>query len=117
MSNQFDAVLQLISGNLSETDRDIRLREFSRELGWRPTDRLDLPTLRRVASAQLLVEHGLENTAVLSFLLNPRQYSTLPSEERQALLSSSYNNLVDGTSPSTRPRSPLFTSEREFPRL
>lgn len=95
MANQFDVVRQLISGTLPETDRTVRLQEFSRELGWRPTDRLDLPALRPVASAQLLVEHGLENSAVVSFLHSPKQYSTLSSEERQTLLSVSYNNLVD----------------------
>src|SRR4029077_5427301 len=65
------------------------------ELGWRPTDRLELPELRGIASAQLLVEHGLENSAVISFLHTPKQYSTLASDERRVLLSVSYNNLVD----------------------
>ena len=96
MANQYDVVVQLTSGHLPEGDRTVRLQEFSpRELGWRPTDRLDLPALRSITSAQLLVEHGLENSAVLSFLQNPKQYSTLSSDERQSLLSVSYNNLVD----------------------
>jgi hypothetical protein len=71
MANQFDVVAQLTSGHLPDSDRAVRLQEFSRELGWRPTDRLDLPALRRIASAQLLVEHGLENSAVVSFLQSP----------------------------------------------
>jgi type I restriction-modification system DNA methylase subunit len=95
MANQFDVVAQLLSGYLPEADRAVRLQEFSRELGWRPTDRLDLPALRSIASAQLLVEHGLENTAIVSFLHSPKQYVSLSSDERQALHSLSYNNLVD----------------------
>jgi hypothetical protein len=95
MANQFDVVLQLTSGHLPDADRAVRLQEFSRELGWRPTDRLDLPALRQIATAQLLVEHGLENSAVVSFLQSPKRYSTLSSEERQSLLGVSYNNLVD----------------------
>ena len=95
MANQFDVVAQLTSGYLPESDRVVRLQEFSRELGWRPTDRLDTPAVRQIAGTQLLVEHGLENSAVVSFLLSPKQYSTLTSEERQSLLSTSYNNLVD----------------------
>lgn len=95
MANQFDTVVQLMSGHLTGSDRAVRLQEFSRELGWRPTDRLDMPALRSIASAQLLVEHGLENSAVVSFLQSPKQYSTLSTEERQSLLSVSYNNLVD----------------------
>jgi methylase of polypeptide subunit release factors len=95
VANQFDVVTQLTSGYLPESDRLVRLQEFSRELGWRPTDRLDSPALRQITGAQLLVEHGLENSAVVSFLRSPKQYSTLSSEERQSLLSTSYNNLVD----------------------
>jgi hypothetical protein len=95
MANQFDVVTQLTSGHLPESDRAVRLQEFSRELGWRPTDRLDLPAVQQIASTHLLVEHGLENSAVVSFLRSPKQYSTLSSEERQSLLSVSYNNLVD----------------------
>src|ERR1035438_2511213 len=95
MANQFDIVGQLTSGLLSESDRVVRLQEFSRELGWRPTDRLDTPARREFAATQLLVEHGLENSAVLSFIRSPKLYSTLSSEDRQSLLSTSYNNLVD----------------------
>src|SRR5579864_5089608 len=95
MTNQFDVVLQLTSGQLPEADRAVRIQEFSRELGWRPTDRLDIPALRRIASTQLLVEHGLENSAVISFLQNPKKYSSLSSEELQSLSGVSYNNLVD----------------------
>jgi type I restriction-modification system DNA methylase subunit len=125
MANQFDVVLQLTSGHLPESDRAVRLQEFSRELGWRPTDRLDQPELRRVASAQLLVEHGLENSAVVSFLQSPKQYSTLSSDERQALLSVSYNNLVDwqiaidGSAVNfvyVRTRVPTSVAQREFSR-
>ena len=94
MANQFDVVAQLTSGYLPESDRVVRLQEFSRELGWRPTDRLDTPSLRQIAAAQLLVEHGLENSAVVTFLRSPKQYSSLSSEERQSLLGTSYNNLV-----------------------
>jgi hypothetical protein len=95
MANQFDVVVQLMSGHLPDSERAVRLQEFSRELGWRPTDRLDLPAVRQIASAQLLVEHGLENSAVVSFLRTPAQYATLSSEDRRSLLSVSYNNLVD----------------------
>ena len=48
-----------------------------------------------VASAHLLVEHGLEHSAVLTFLHSHHEYPLLDSERRQQLLASSYNNLVD----------------------
>jgi hypothetical protein len=125
MANQFDVVVQLTSGHLPESDRAVRLQEFSRELGWRPTDRLDLPAVRQIVSAQLLVEHGLENSAVVSFLRSPGQYSTLSSEDRQSLLGVSYNNLVDwhvaidGSAVNfvfVRTRVPTLVERREFSR-
>ena len=95
MANQYDVVAQLTSGQLLEGDRTLRLNEFSRALGWRPSDRLDIPAVHRIASAQLLVEHGLEHSAVLTFLRTPLQFPDLGSEQRQQLLATSYNNLVD----------------------
>src|SRR4051812_12510921 len=95
MPNLFDVVSQLTSGQLLEADRVIRLAEFARELGWRPADRLDVPGLQEITSAQLLVEHGLEHSAVLTFLRSPIQFPDLGSEQQKRLLASSYNNLVD----------------------
>ena len=95
MANHYDLVAQLTSGLLPEGERTLRLQEFSRGLGWRPSDRLDIPGLGDVASAHLLVEHGLEHTAVLTFLRSHHEYPLLDSEHRQQLLASSYNNLVD----------------------
>ena len=88
-------VAQLTSGLLPESERTLRLHEFSRGLGWRPSDRFDIPGLGDVASVHLLVEHGLEHSAVLTFLRPPYEYRLLDSERRQQLLASSYNNLVD----------------------
>ena len=95
MANHYDIVTQLTSGLLPEGERTLRLQEFSRGLGWRPSDPLDIPGLGDVASAHLLVEHGLEHSAVLTFLRPQHEYPRLESERRQQLLASSYNNLVD----------------------
>ena len=95
MANHYDILTQLTSGVLPESERTLRLQELSRDLGWRPSDRLEIPGLGDVASAHLLVEHGLEHSAVLTFLRSQYQYPQLESEPRQQLLVSSYNNLVD----------------------
>ena len=95
MANHYDIVTELTSGVLPESERTLRLQEFSRGLGWRPSDRLEIPGLGDVASAHLLVEHGLEHSAVLTFLRRQYEYAQLESEPRQQLLASSYNNLVD----------------------
>lgn len=95
MPNLFDVVTQLTSGQLLDAERSLRLAEFTRELGWRPSDRLDVQGLQEISSAQLLVEHGLEHSAVLTFLRSPVQFPSLSSEHQKRLLESSYNNLVD----------------------
>ena len=95
MATHYDIVTQLTSGVLPESERILRLQEFSRGLGWHPSDRLDIPGLGDVASAHLLVEHGLEHSEVLTFLRPEHEYRRLESERRQQLLASSYNNLVD----------------------
>lgn len=95
MSDQYDIILQLTSQPLSEADRLLMLNDFADELGWRPSDRFHAPQVDEIATAHLLVEHGLENTAVLTFLRSPRTYSDLNYFERNRVLSLSYNNLVD----------------------
>ena len=95
MANHYDIVAQITSGLLPEGERALRLQEFSKGLGWRPSDRLDIPGLEEIASAHLLVEHGLEHSAVLTFLRPHHEFVDLDSERRQQLLSVSYNNLVD----------------------
>ena len=95
MANQYDIVALLTSGSLPAGEHTLRLQEFSRGLGWRPSDRLDIPGIKDIASAHLLVEHGLEHSAVLTFLRPPHEFPNLTSERRHQLLAASYNNLVD----------------------
>jgi len=94
VANTYDIIIQLTSQPLATADRLLLLNDFADELGWEPNDRFFAPQVENLASAHLLVEHGLENTAVLSFL-NRRSYSQLNYDEKNALLALSYNNLVD----------------------
>jgi hypothetical protein len=89
-------VISTLTGpNVSEEERSSSLDIFASELGWEPSDHLDAPTVRDIANAHLMVEHGLENTAVITFLRYPYRYSQLEYADRNRLLSISYNNLVD----------------------
>ncbi len=95
MLNQYDIIFDLTSRPLSNTDRSRLLNDFAFEFGWRPSDRLDEPVVDDFSNAHLVVEHGLENTAVITFFKNSRRYTDLNHTEQHRLLSISYNNLVD----------------------
>jgi hypothetical protein len=68
------------------------IKNFAGEMGWSPSYFMSAST-EEFANGHLIVENGLENTAVLSFLNKP--YYELSYEEHKKLLNISYNNLVD----------------------
>jgi hypothetical protein len=67
---------------------------FARDFGWRPSDYAPAPD-ESVANAHLLVEHGLKNTAVITFLYTPVGREGVTANDIQRLLSFSYNNQPD----------------------
>src|SRR5688572_15228684 len=72
------------------------LRRFASEFGWRPSDQLDrYPGTERFCNGHLVVEHGFDRTAVISFLRTDTPYTDLAMPERRTLLELSYNNLVE----------------------
>lgn len=98
MTEAYDLVRSLTSsvGAVSENDRRIMLRDFSNELGWRPSYHLvEGPFVGEIANAHLIVEHGLEPCAVITFLNERRGLSNLGSGELNRLMAIPYNNLVD----------------------
>ncbi len=95
MRNQYDIIVELTSQTISDLDRVRRLNDFAYELGWQPSDRVVVPAVENFANAHLLIEHGLENTAVITFFRSPRRFTDLDYAEKKRLLNISYNNLVD----------------------
>lgn len=72
------------------------LRRFASEFGWRPSDQLDrYAGTESFCNGHLVVEHGFDRTAVISFLRSDTPYSDLVMDQRRRLLELSYNNLVD----------------------
>lgn len=94
MLDHYDLVRELTRPELDRSDQSGLLAEFAGGLGWHPSDELHLPATSPFAPVHLLVEHGLRNTAVLSFL-SGAGYPALNTTQRQSLLGLSYNNLVD----------------------
>jgi hypothetical protein len=95
VSGLYQTVMQLTSAAsvLLPIDRPRILNDFAYSFGWTPSDSLDIPSTRNFANAHLIVEHGLENQAVITFLQRP--YKDINYEEKRQLLGISYNNLVD----------------------
>ncbi|WP_192825322.1 hypothetical protein [Rufibacter sp. LB8] len=69
-----------------------QIGKFASELGWNPSY-FEKPTLEDFANGHIIVEHGLENTAVLSFL--NIEFEELSTIQQRLLINISYNNLVD----------------------
>jgi methylase of polypeptide subunit release factors len=94
MQSSFDAIFKLTTQPLENINRKRLLNDFAFQLGWHPSDSFETPDLE-TAHDHLLVEHGLQNSAVISFIRYPRSYLSLSYSERNSLLKISYNNLVD----------------------
>jgi type I restriction-modification system DNA methylase subunit len=89
-------VRDLTDQPIQGTDALDALRRFASEFGWRPSDQLDrYPGTERFCNGHLVVEHGFDLTAVISFLRTDTPYGDLVLSERRTLLELSYNNLVD----------------------
>ncbi len=90
---EFDIIRGLTTDAKIVADRPTLLYKFARNFGWNPSYHLTPTNEEELVSIHLVVEHGMENTAILSFLKNP--YADLSESVRNGLLNLSYNNLVD----------------------
>lgn len=95
--DHYELIQQLTSEGVVPVDQQYRrrLNDFASGLGWRPSDQLTLPGTEEFSSGHLVVEHGLRNSAVISFLRQPIRYPDLELPQQKALLNASYNNLID----------------------
>ena len=93
MSPVSDLVQALTNPVVSTTKKREVAETFSRHFGWRPNDFLDIPNA--VPAANLIVEHGLDNAAMLSFLPSDRRMEDIRSDEALNILGLSYNSLID----------------------
>ena len=96
MDSMAQSVIRLTEQALPADQRRLALTDFARAGGWRPSDSLvDYPGTQTVASGHIVVEHGLETSAVLTFLKSRSTFVDLVESDRLRILSISYNNLTD----------------------
>ena len=93
MPSAVELIRALTDPASSINDKRRNAASFSRQFGWRPNDVFDVPTA--LPTVNLVVEHGLENAAMLSFLPGDLKLSDIRPEERRDILGLSYNSLVD----------------------
>ena len=93
MSPTTDTVRILADPESSFIDKRRYAAVFSRDFGWRPNDLLDVPSA--LPATNLVVEQGLENAAMLSFLPSNIRVNDVRDDERRDILGLSYNSLVD----------------------
>lgn len=98
MDDRSVAIVQRLTEHAPPDGRNFRqeMQDFAELCGWIPSDQLvGYPGLEQIANGHLVVEHGLDNTAVISFLKGAPPFSALPTRYQRSLLAISYNNLVD----------------------
>ncbi len=90
----FRNVQTLTSRRPNELEIRSAISGFTQEFGWRPSFYIDEKGLDKVTNANILLEQGLEVSAMVSFLRD-RDFSSLSYSEIKSLMEISYNNLVD----------------------
>ena len=86
---------QLPSAALRPDERIPTVRAFARELQWTPSYEVINSFGVLGIEDHIVVEHGIENSTVLSFVKSDRVASDLTPNDLQLLLTLSYNNLID----------------------
>lgn len=96
MRTPIETIIELTAPSFPTSQRRAALKEFAQIGGWRPSDEIEeYPGTEKLANGHLLIEHGLENSAVITFLKDTNPFEILSIEDKLQLISISYNNLVD----------------------
>jgi type I restriction-modification system DNA methylase subunit len=96
MGNTSDILFELTDPQLPSGERRRALKRFADETRWVPSEEIDeYPGTELMCNGHLVVEHGLNNSAVITFLRRDRPFNDLTEDDQVRILSISYNNLVD----------------------
>ena len=96
MRKNCELISILTDQDLLSSQKRTMLREYAQQNNWFPSDEIDdYSGTTDFSNGHLLIEHGLDNTAVITFLKKTRPFQYLTYDDKLRLLSISYNNLVD----------------------
>lgn len=96
VNQQLELVVRLTEKFLSPREREQALFDFAESTGWRPSDTLlEGQDTERISNGHLIAEHGLDRSAVITFLPSPITFGELTYHQTKSILGISYNNLID----------------------
>ena len=95
MATLFNDLLKITDPRIAGEVRKVAVREFAERLRWTPSYDFTGSYEADVIADHVILEHGLENSAVISFLKAPNRTVDLEPSQIRSLLSISYNNLVE----------------------
>lgn len=88
-------LLRIADAATAADQRTMAMRSFAKELDWVPS--YEVPGKFGVDTivGHMIVEHGLENAAAISFLRTQARSTELRPDQLRSLLTVSYNNLIE----------------------
>lgn len=95
MSTILSDLQKITSSESSRDSRRFAMRGLARQLDWTPSYEFQATFGSAAAEDHLVVEHGLDTSAVITFLRAPYTASDISQSDLRNLLSISYNNLVE----------------------
>src|SRR5665213_2770084 len=95
MPTAYEDLMRIVDTTTTPEQRVVAMRGFAEQLQWTPSYAVQGSFGVDMVSSHLVVEHGLENSATISFLKAPFRASELDNTQLRSLLTISYNNLVE----------------------
>ncbi|MGQ0661605.1 hypothetical protein [Sphingosinicella sp.] len=95
MAGLLENLSRITDAQIPDQARRIAIRDFAERLDWTPSYELNAPLESAGVFNHVVVEHGLSNSAVITFLRGSARASDLSPHQLRSLLSISYNNMID----------------------
>jgi hypothetical protein len=95
MASAYQELQRIVDVSTPPAVKIVAMRGFAEELKWTPSYEFQASFGVEAAGDHLVVEHGLDNSAIISFLKVPYRACDLTASQLRSLLAISYNNLVE----------------------
>lgn len=95
MAGLLENLSRITDAQIPDDARRFAIRDFAERLNWTPSYELNAPIESAGVFNHVIVEHGLANSAVISFLRGSARASDLSPNQLRSLLAISYNNMIE----------------------